>query len=58
MKKLLTGLAVVVVLGILLAGCDGGGGSGGSGGGGSGGDSSGSANVNKFSSDDWNSLSE
>ena len=58
MKKLLYGLAVVVVFGILLAGCGGGGGSGGSDGGGSGGGSSDTANLNKFSSDDWNSLSE
>jgi len=61
MKKLINGLAVVIAFWMLLAGCGGGGGSGGSdssGGGGGGGNTSGAADLNKFSSEDWQDLSE
>lgn len=56
MKKLINGLAVVIVFGMLVAGCGGGGGSGGSGGGG--GDASGTTNLAKVSDEDWNALSD
>ena len=58
MKKLIYGLAVVIVCGMLIAGCGGGGGSGGSDSSGGAGDSTGTANLDKVSSQDWNALSE
>jgi hypothetical protein len=57
MNKFNNKLAVVIFIWLLVAGCGGGGGSG-SGGSGGGGNASGTVNLNKFSSEDWQNLSD